>query len=742
MPVIKSFLSDNKKKLPLILAGVFVVAFFCSYLCFRSAGVGIFGPKSILISDMSTQYIDFFMGLRSGDVFYTNGIGLSDSFAGSFAYYLSSPFSLLVFLFSKEKLQTALLLIILLKLSFAALSFCYMQTLITRKIDISLFVFPFCYSLMSFVFFFFINLFWLDALIWLPLLILSVIRLIDTGKSRFLPLQLGILFVSNFYISYIVGLFLSMFFLVVVVSKRFIFKRILYLGSKLLGSAVIAAGIAAVILLPAIKDIVKSSGADVFSGYDGLNFTAKQFFLKLFPGSYDSIGNFAAPTIFCGMLVFILSGGFFFLKSIKFCEKIAFGVFIILMLISFLFPSLDSIWHVFSFPNAFAYRYAFCFSFLLLYLSIKTFMNLDNLPAFYFLLWLGPLIVFLLLWRRLSMYLSLSCLLAAFFSIALYICLLLILRNPRHNVMILCSLLLINLFELTFNGAFILKSMQLAGRETSYPFPEYSALVEEHKSISEILEYIPDHKLYRIANTDQSQMNTGISMRYNGVSLFSSVYSYKSQLLFHSFGYGTGYKSYWYKPGNPKIDSLFGIRYILTKRASLDGYDLLAEKNDIFLYENPNDCSILLPASNSIKSFVLSDSPSKNIISISEILLTNRLFESENITNNSHGFKITTANWEDRKINAFSDTVSECVLVTSLPYDKNYRIRIDGIHIKTYEVLGALLAADLPGGQHEIEIYYIPKEVYIGAIISVLSVSAWAFSSFKKREKRFCVDKD
>lgn len=66
-----------------------------------------FGDSSILITDMSQQYIDYFAGYRDvltegKSMFYTWNTGMGMNFLGLFGYYLSSPFSLIVLLFPKS----------------------------------------------------------------------------------------------------------------------------------------------------------------------------------------------------------------------------------------------------------------------------------------------------------------------------------------------------------------------------------------------------------------------------------------------------------------------------------------------------------------------------------------------------------------------------------------------------------------------------------------------------------------
>ncbi|HOO28258.1 MAG TPA: YfhO family protein, partial [Lachnospiraceae bacterium] len=61
-------------------------------------------------------------------------------------------------------------------------------------------------------------------------------------------------------------------------------------------------------------------------------------------------------------------------------------------------------------------------------------------------------------------------------------------------------------------------------------------------------------------------------------------------------------------------------------------------------------------------------------------------------------------------------------LVFSIPYEKDWVIKIDGTRIEQEEVLDALMAVKLPAGHHVIEMYYLPSGFIAGAIISIISL--------------------
>ncbi|MCL1831040.1 MAG: YfhO family protein, partial [Oscillospiraceae bacterium] len=673
-------------------------------------------------SDMSTQYIHFFSALRNGDVFFSNNLALSGSFAGTFAYYLSSPLSVLVFLFRKEQIQSAMLLIIYLKLSLSAVSFGYLQYSLTGTADTSMLIFPFCYSLMSFGFFFFINAFWLDSFIYLPLLVLSVLKLIESGRSGILPVILAVLFISNFYISYIVGIFLLLFLVTESIAQSLTVKQIMNRILKLTEYALVAIGMAAVVLLPAFLDLSKSFRADSFDGYGQLNFTLKQLLLKLLPGSYDSIGNLAAPTVFCGVLVFILAVGYFLLSNIKPKDKICHAALLVVMMLSFLLPALDRVWHVFAYPNAFAYRYAFCFSFLLIFLSVKTLRNLDYLPSTYLMSWFILPLLCLFFMRRLLSNSSMGSVITFISAVTLCLVILLLLKHiesVRLKQFLAVGMVILNILELTLNGTMIIRAMETADDDTAYIFPNYSEWVEEYETVSYLLEMTQTNEasFLRVESLLPDSYNRGGSLRYMGVSLFSSCYSEKLQRLYGQLGYYGEYKGYWYKTGSPQLDALFGIGWLVAPTNNLNGYHEVAEENGIYLLASDakNLPGIMFPVSDEIYSVMLTDRANDNV---SEILSCCHI----DFFGQPNDFIVVVRDWQKKRISVECSAPVDFVMQTTLQYDKNYSVYIDGKKTDFTETLGALFAFDVTSGSHSIIIEYHNKGVYIGMTISLLSL--------------------
>ena len=332
-------------------------------------GILPFGTKTLLFSDLDTQYVEFMaeyrrMLLGQGSFFYTWHAGLGMNFPGLIAYYLASPFNFLLVLFPEDRLALAVSVITALKLACAGAAFArYLEVRFDRQAPF----FPFAaafYALNAFALGYAFNIMWLDSLIWLPLLCAGIERLLK-GRRVMAGLTpvFALSFLSQFYMAWMTGAFCVLYLLTrLFASRRSLRSRIAVLLRFGL-CAGIAAGISAFLLLPAFFVIKNNMGllGQEFPAAGG-NYPFFSILRKLFDGSFDGIKD-CLPHISCGLPALIGLILFFTAGKIPAREKAAAAVSGGLLLFSFWFAPLDFIWHALDHPSWFPYRYAFLFCF-------------------------------------------------------------------------------------------------------------------------------------------------------------------------------------------------------------------------------------------------------------------------------------------------------------------------------------------------------------------------------------------
>ena len=167
----------------------FILPMVIMFVVFTSLGVGFIGDKTIVSSDMYTQYVAYFgkfKDILSGDgsIFYSFNKSIGGNNIGLFAYYLASPLNLLLILFPKSAIGEFIFIIYLIKIGLASLCFSLYISKVYKKKDLFVVIFSLCYALMSYNICFQMNIMWMDGMMLLPLVALGIEEIILKGKYK------------------------------------------------------------------------------------------------------------------------------------------------------------------------------------------------------------------------------------------------------------------------------------------------------------------------------------------------------------------------------------------------------------------------------------------------------------------------------------------------------------------------------------------------------------------------------
>ncbi len=623
----------------LYLLACFLVPLLMMWIIFIIRGVYPFGDKSVLVLDLNGQYVYFFEAMRdvfegASSPFYTWYRALSGEFSGIYAYYLASPFSLLTVFFPEDGITEALLAITLLKCGSMGLTFGYYLHKRRPSKPVSVIMFSTMYALSSYAFVQAMNTMWMDALIYLPLIVLGLEVLVDRGKFVLYTVMLALCFIANFYIGFMVAIFVVVYFLYYYVStyKMGEFSRFFFSFYKWALFSVIAAAIAAIIILPTFYSL--EFGKNDFSN-PTFTFKAKFDFLEILtqmmPNSYDTVRPEGLPFIYCGLLSLLLLPAYFLTDKIKGRRKIMSGVILGFMVLSFTGSTIDLLWHGMQKPNWLNYRYSFMFCFLVLVFAYDAYRFLK--PHMYRII-LGTgasLIAFSVLVQKMVetdgefdwLYLKAETnggfeagmLVTVWFWIIMIGVLTAILwsvtkRNSRVAPVLLCCVVCFELFVNGIYDMFKLHDDVYYSTRTSYVefFDRWQGLTEEVQS--------RDLSLYRMEKTAFRKVNDNMTLRIRGISGSTSTLNASVITLLNKMGYAS--KSHWskYVGTNPVGDSLLGIKYILTDDPSdmPPEYGQMIETPDptnknpenaknIYAYINRNALPMLYGVSDKIKEY-------------------------------------------------------------------------------------------------------------------------------------------
>lgn len=585
-------IKKSAKYTDLILS--FFLPFLILGLVYLVHGIYPFSPKTILICDLNGQYIDFYSAFheiinQGKSIFYSWNAGMGLNFCGLFAYYLSSPFSFIVLLFKKQYLPEALLLMTLLKAGSAGLTFAIFARYFHSGTKPAVLIFSLLYALMGYSVVYSFNLMFLDGVIFLPLVILGIEKILKENKYFLFVISLAIIIIANFYIAYMIGLFSLLYFLIRFFSVHTrqeleLFKQKV---SLFFISAAFAIGLTAFLWLPTFFALIFAQGCPGLSLKWNINFELFDLAAKLQIGAYDTLKLSGLPNIYCGLLPLLLLPLFFWNNMVKFKEKIMYSAFFVILIASFLFSNLDLAWHAFDEPDWFLYRYSFVFSFLMLALAYREFSKINTLDmrklSKVFFVWL---VILILLQKLHYSYLSDKLLVISMFLLALYsLIIYLAAKVPDKKKAVVLLLVIFIIAEALLNSWYLLR--RLDGEFA------YTAREKYTGTLNQLEDIIPqiqekDRDFYRLDRIGGRSFNDPMNLNYNGLTHFSSMAYVPLHQFLHKLGYlsTAQYKSVNFAGSTPISSSILGIKYVISAEDMGLGYREAITSQEYDVYEN------------------------------------------------------------------------------------------------------------------------------------------------------------
>lgn len=536
----------------------FLLSFLLLGWTYLQFGFFPFGTRSILVMDMLQQNVAFFQSLRdlfSGDhsLFFSLSKSIGGNYIGLFAFYISSPLSWIVLLFSRQDIHLGIMILMWIKTALTSATMFYFLKVIFPKMTLRILLVAVAYSMMSYNLVYSLSLMWLDGVLLLPLIMLGVEHVINKQSWTFFSVSYGLLILANYYTAYMVGIFAFIYLITRHQSLRKTndeFKQSLMTFSI---GTLISFLLTAWFWLPVAIDLFSGKlETGTWMNSNLVHFNAWDWLIKLLPNEYDSI-ILGLPSIYVGWMIQLLALVFFFIPSVSKQEKSAWGFVILLFFFSFWIVRIDDVWHGFVSPNWFPFRNAFLFSFVMIYLAAKT-LSLFN----------GAI-------------------------------------KPRFLSYLLVFLYGPILMDLSSNGVTMFN-----GLNNQFGYMEADVFDARYQETQAALELIPDnHDLYRIEKDYEISKNDPMLFGYYGVSHYSSNYQAQVNQTMQRLGFAQAW--YWnsYFGSTPVMDSVLGIRYVLTKQLYASPYVLLDTAQNVRVYENPYALPLIFSAHENIHALQL-----------------------------------------------------------------------------------------------------------------------------------------
>ena len=572
--------------------------------------------NTILYNDMQNQFVSFFSALKNlfgknTNLAYTFSKIIGGDMVSFMAYYMQNPL-LFILAFVKDKhMPLAIYIVETFMLSLAGVTF---QMLTIRLFNRSSLLFSTAYSMMGYALAYFVLYMYMGNYILLPIVIIGFVGLMENGfkdkkATRTYTLSLAASIFVNYYIGYMMCLYLVLFFIAYCIAtadnastgpllvttnhtsssqpfevpensavltektesessstqnaihapsnpqtqnltKLPTIHRAIVLLPRFATCSIIACLIPAFSLVPTVLGLGGQKSAPDMS----IMALKREFRLISLPRNflpnafYGNLSNQCIPYVYIGLIPLVFVAVFFISRRINLRKKLA-ALFILgAITISLYLRPLNIIWHAFNEPWGFAHRFAFLLSFTMLIIAMHGYCALEDST-------------------KLSAKTKKLCILA----LALIVCL-----------------------DMSANSYRTLK-VQVAGSLPQSKYEEYmnrlSSLAERIKSLE------PEDAFYRFEKDVMGTMQDPMVFDYAGLTHYSSCEKSYVREFMSKFGFRNTINFAFYNQGSTSFaDCFFGVKYFASRFDSTEKpYESLFAEQDMYAFENPYALPLAFP---------------------------------------------------------------------------------------------------------------------------------------------------
>lgn len=338
-----------------------------------------FGNHSLLMSDMGTQYIPLLTALQHAlryqvFHFYTFSQSLGSGLVPTVAYYLLSPFNLIVLFFGTAQIPVAASVIIMIKIAtIAATMTWYLQQHFqtTQRMTI---IFALAFSFCGFVAMNYFDLMWLDSLVLLPLVAAGLDRLVAQGRPVLFFASLLASILTNYYLGYMTCIFSLFYFIYMLINWQGskVGSRLWYgrLGRFAL-TGVLSGLSAAIILIPTgLGMLLTAKSATKLLNFHLTPEFGGEFFTQFGVGATNYAQRLMhAPTVFVTSAVVLLTLVYFCHAQFSRQQKWSAAALLLALFLGMWVRLFNTIWHFMQAPAGFPFRNVFFLSFVMVMLG-------------------------------------------------------------------------------------------------------------------------------------------------------------------------------------------------------------------------------------------------------------------------------------------------------------------------------------------------------------------------------------
>lgn len=584
-----NFIKNHK-----FLVAAFVVPFVFMEIVAVVMKIQPFGSNSFMIVDALHQYLPFFSEyqekLRSADsLFYSFHGGLGYNFLGLWAYYLASPLNFIIILFPKGMLNMVISHLYIIKLALCSLTAAFYFYKRRGKDELSIVAFGVAYAFSSYMVGYSWNIMWVEVMMMLPVVLYGFEKLMKEGDGRVYSGALFIALLCNFYMSFMMCLFLVLWF---ILYEHEGVRKFFQNGIRFALFSLLSGAMAACTLIPAYLGIMQTSSAKLEFPKELWYGTFGNIFQRHFLGTkpLTMAVDDSEINLYCGILTLLLVGFYIASKEIPKLVRIKRLFLVVILFLSFNMPVLGYIWHGFHDQYGIPNRFAFLYIFLLLSLAYDGYcllMEHGKMQVWKIYFALSLLCVLC----GISVYTLTKTVDSTYLYVTIGVAVVYVLQFFLYEKGYVTK----KFFTIALCGVFIIETGYMAGTgfkstgtvDTAHYFKDTEAIQTlKDRNVKGLFD--------RTEIVSWKMLDESIWHTLNGVTMFGSTAQGKMVDIMDRLGFYTGVNEYLYEGATPFTNNLLSVKYQLyrTDDKRLSNFKKADKEKDVTLYKNPYETGL------------------------------------------------------------------------------------------------------------------------------------------------------
>lgn len=582
----------------------FGLPFGFSVLICTMAGVYPFGENCVLHVDMYHQYCPFFMEFHDkltegGSMLYTWNLGLGSDFLAHYAYYLASPLNWLLVFWPKFLVIEFMTLTILVKIGLAGMFFFWFLkerfVLVNKEgnyiksMAIPGLAFATAYAFSGFTAAYYWDIMWMDCVALTPLVVIGLERLVKQNKPVLYYVSLSVTILANFYMGYILCIFLVLYFGLLFLEQK---EEKLRVTVRFAWYSLLAGGTGAVLMIPEALVLGNSASAD--SGWPKAGewyFGIIEELSRVCVIADPYTGNDHWPNLYCGVFALVLFVMYVLNRRIKWQQKIPRVLIVVFLLISFSNNYLDCFWHGFRFPNSLPGRQSFLFAFMMLMLGFEAYCKRKGNEISHMLISMVACVGLLVLSSRTTpedVTDPIAFWMTGIFVLAYGLCFIISRMGSKQMMQMMKG------FAFGLAMGEVILNMAVSGFYT-LSRSAYLSKMEDYELLLELAEAdaqadAPEGAVtfYRVEDMERKTKNDDSLYGYPSGTIFSSVLNIDASHFYQKMYMEGGKNFYCYNGATPIVSSMLSVKYMLSDNNQGENAlrELVGTSGGYYLYEN------------------------------------------------------------------------------------------------------------------------------------------------------------